>query len=83
MSIAFGVAVMAFRRTGGVLNMVHAFFALGCIISPGVVSIFLTDASNWNIPLYIPLSISLIIIPLALKIGCKQAETDNDRESEK
>ncbi len=83
MSIVFGVAVMAFRRTGGVLNMVHAFFALGCIISPGVVSIFLTDASNWNFPLYIPLSISLIIIPLALRIGCKQVRTDNDRESGK
>jgi MFS family permease len=83
MSIVFGVSVMAFRRTGGVLNVVHAFFALGCIISPGVVSIFLTDASSWNIPLCIPLAISLIIIPFALKIAFKQERTDNDMESER
>ncbi len=83
MSIAFGVAVMALRRTGRVLNVVHAFFALGCIISPGIVSLFLTDASNWNLPLYIPLAISLIIIPFAIKIAHKQARTDNDIESER
>lgn len=83
MSIVFGVAVMAFRRTGRILNVVHAFFALGCIISPGVVSIFLTDTSSWNTPLYIPLAISLIIIPFALRIAYKQVRTDNDIKSEK
>ncbi len=74
-SIAISVSQLAFRRTGGVLNSVYSFFALGSIVAPIVVSVILTDTSRWNIPLLAASASFLAISLLSWKVW-KKASTE-------
>ncbi|HDP77138.1 MAG TPA: MFS transporter [Mesotoga infera] len=52
-SIALCVSHLAFEKTGGVLNLVYSFFALGSIVAPVFVSLALSDTSKWPIPIFV------------------------------
>ncbi|MDD5683197.1 MAG: MFS transporter [Mesotoga sp.] len=60
-SIALCVSYLAFKKTGGVLNLVYSFFALGSIVGPVFVSLVLTDTSKWNIPIFLASALFLMI----------------------
>lgn len=70
-SVALCVSLLAYEKTGGVLNLVYSFFALGSIVAPAVVSVFLTDTHRWNIALFMALAAFAFVLSLSWYIGRK------------
>lgn len=73
-SIALGVSQLAFKRTGGVLNSVYSFFALGSIVAPLVVSAVLTETNMWNVPILIAAALFLVVVFLSWTVWKKAAK---------
>lgn len=81
-SIALCVSQLTFRKTGGVLNLVYSFFALGSIVSPVFVSLILTDTSKWNIPILVA-SVMFLLISLLSWIVWKKSSVESSPSVER
>jgi len=41
------ISYINYKNTGSVLNLMHSFYALGAIVSPFIISIFISDINTW------------------------------------
>ncbi|HPE69157.1 MAG TPA: MFS transporter [Thermotogota bacterium] len=74
--IAVGVSQQSARRAGRVLNYSQALFAAGCILSPIVVSLFVSKSTSvleagnttWQSPFFVAMGVSLLFLLFTLPL---------------
>lgn len=61
-AIGIGVSNLNYRKPAGVLNLMHSLFALGSIIAPFLVAVFLVDYASWWKPFFVALLATAILL---------------------
>jgi len=77
-----GASIIEKKKRGSILNLMHSLYALGAILSPVIVSLFLKNEGDWWIPFLIAaLSNSLVLIfsmgLLSVKLETPEGKSEN------